>query len=197
MKNFIISFIFISIIISSAYSQENNIYDNFSKKDLNGWNWGGVELKYSFTYDNAENGYAEIFTTGNIKPNSYIGKISRDVPFLFTAGNFINLMLKGVNNDVNVRISFIYDIDNNAKYNDDQDIILISNPISLNFNNWKEVKIKLTEENFKLVSKHNDDFSVTEEEILSFQLEFEAGKNYKTSKFESGIALISEIINKE
>jgi hypothetical protein len=196
MKTSLLFIIFISLFICGI-AQENNIYDNFSKKDLTGWSSSGVEFKYSFSYDNAENGYAEINTATSHKPNSYIGKITRNVSFLFTAGNFINLMLKGVNNDVNVRIALLYDIDHNGKYNDDEDIILISKPISLNFNDWKEVKIKLNEENFNLVSKHNDDFTVTEQEILAFQLEFETGKNYKSSKFESGIALISEIINKE
>ncbi|MCE1166453.1 MAG: T9SS type A sorting domain-containing protein, partial [Bacteroidetes bacterium] len=112
-------------------------------------------------------------------------------------GNYINVMLQGVSNDVTVKLELLYDIDNNGKYNDDKDIMLQSKPVSLNFSGWKEIKIKLDQDNFKLISKFDDDFTVTEEEALAVQFEFEAGKTYKEKKFETGIALISEIPNKE
>jgi hypothetical protein len=106
-------------------------------------------------------------------------------------------MLQGVKNDVTVKIQVLYDVDNNAKYNEDQDIMLESKPFTLKFDGWKEVKVKLDEDNFKLISNFKDDFSVTEEDALAIQLEFEAGPNYKEEKFQSGIALISQIPNKD
>jgi hypothetical protein len=174
-----------------------NIYDDFSKKDLSSWNWGGLEIKYSHETDNKENGFIEIFSTQKIKSNSYIGKVTKNSPMLFAAGNYINIMMQGVSNDATVKIELLYDIDNNGKYNEDKDILLMSKPISLNFSGWKEIKIKLDEENFKIVSKFNDDFTVTEEETVALQFEFETGKSFKESLFNTGIALISEIPNKE
>lgn len=193
-------FLFLSIFILISYRNiqaQGNIFDDFSKKDLPGWTWGGVEMKYSHETDNRENGFADIFTSNIIKPKTIIGKITRDKEFLFSAGNYINVMFKGVANDVTVKIMLQYDIDNNEKYNEDKDIMLVSKPLSMNFSGWKEIKIKLDQENFKIVSHFDDDFSVTEEEAIAIQFEFETGKNYKDSKFESGIALVSEIISKD
>lgn len=181
---------------SSAFSQPLE-YDTFDKKALPNWTWGGLEMKYSHETDNAENGYAELINNTNIKPNNYIGKITKYSPILLVSGNFLNVMLKGVKNDVTVKIQVLYDVDNNSKYNEDQDIMLESKPFTLNFDGWKEVKIKLDEDNFKLISNFKDDFTVTEEDALGIQLEFEAGPKYTEGKFESGIAVISEIPNKE
>jgi hypothetical protein len=179
-----------------AFSQ-SNIYDDFSKKDLSKWIWGGIEMKYSHETDNKENGYVEVFSKAAVKANSYIGKSAKYSNMLFSAGNYINVMLQGVNNDATVKIELMYDIDNNGKYNDDKDIMLMSKPIPLNFGGWKEIKVKLDQDNFKLISKFDDDFTVTEEDAMAIQFEYESGKNYKEKKFESGIALISEIPNKE
>ncbi len=193
-------FLFLSIFILISYRNiqaQGNIFDDFSKKDLPGWTWGGVEMKYSHETDNRENGFADIFTSNIIKPKTVIGKITKSKEFLFSARNYINVMFKGVANDVTVKIMLQYDIDNNEKYNEDKDIMLVSKPLSMNFSGWKEIKIKLDQENFKIVSNFDDDFSVTEEEAIAIQFEFETGKNYKDSKFESGIALISEIISKD
>lgn len=193
-------FLFLSIFILISYRNiqaQGNIFDDFSKKDLPGWTWGGVEMKYSHETDNKENGFADIFTSNIIKPKTVIGKITKSKEFLFSAGNYINVMFKGVANDVTVKIMLQYDIDNNEKYNEDKDIMLVSKPLSINFSGWKEIKIKLDQENFKIVSHFDDDFSVTEEEAIAIQFEFETGKNYKDSKFESGIALVSEIISKD
>lgn len=187
---------FLCFFYSSSFSQVFE-YDTFDKKAMPNWVWGGVEMKYSHETDNAENGFAEIFTTSSISSNTYIGKITKYSPILLSSGNFLNIMLKGVKNDVNVKIQVLYDIDNNSKFNEDQDIMLESKPFTMNFDGWKEVKIKLDEDNFKLISNFKDDFSVTEEDALAIQLEFEAGSNYKSGKFESGIALISEIPNKD
>jgi hypothetical protein len=198
MKKIIFLFLFSFILVSAKnlYSQ-GTIYDDFSKKEMTGWIWGGLEMKYSHETDNKENGFADIFTNTSVKSKTFIGRITKNVPFLFSAGNYINVMFKGVNNDVTVKFILMYDIDNNGKYNEDKDIMLVSKPLSINFSGWKEIKIKLDQENFKIVSHFDDDFSVTEEEAIAIQFEFETGKNYKESKFESGIALISEIMSKD
>lgn len=198
MKKIIYLFLSIFILLSLKNTQaQGTIYDDFSKKDLPGWQWAGLEMKYSHEQDNKENGYSDLFTTNIVKANSVIGKITKNKSFLFSAGNYINVMLKGVSNDVTVKIILQYDVDNNEKYNEDKDILLVSKPISINFSGWKEVKIKLDEENFKIVSHFDDDFTVTEEEAIAVQFEFDAGKNYKDAKFESGIALVSEIVSKD
>lgn len=185
------------VFLSANLQSQVKVIDDFSKKDLSSWIWGGLEMKYSHETDNKENGFVEIFTNNVQKQKSYLGKAAKYSPMLFSAGNYINLMFQGVNNDATVKVEIIYDIDNNGKYNEDKDILLVSKPISLNFSGWKEVKIKLDEENFKLVSKFDDDFTVTEEEAIGIQFEYETGKDYKESKFVSGIALISEIMNKD
>ncbi len=185
------------LLITLNLSAQVIVYDDFSKKDLSAWIWGGLEMKYSHETDNKENGFVEIYSTQKVKSNSYVGKVTKYSPILFSVSNYVNVMLQGVSNDASVKIELLYDIDNNGRYNDDKDIILMSKPISLNFTGWKEVKVKLDEENFKLVSKFNDDFTVTEEDAVAIQFEFETGKNYKEAKFISGLALISEIPNKE
>lgn len=201
MKKFISSSVFIlflSLVLSNSLSAQSAlILDDFSQKALPDWIWGGVDMKYSHTEDNKENGYAEIYSTDIVKPNSYIGKIEKQKKFLFTAGNFVNLMLKGVDNNCLVKVSLIYDVDNDNTYEEEQDIMLMAKPISLNFKGWKEVKFKLDEASFKLISKHKDDFTVTEEPAMSIRIEFESGPDYTPSKFESGIALVSEITNTE
>ncbi|MBS1552890.1 MAG: T9SS type A sorting domain-containing protein [Bacteroidetes bacterium] len=192
----VLIFILSVFIYNSGFSQ-GIIVDDFSLKSLPGWIWGGVEMKYSHQEDNKENGYADIYTNNDINGNGYIGKILLKKSYMFTAGNYVNIMLKGVNNDAFVKINLLYDADNNSLFNSDQDIMLSSKPVSMNFEGWKEIKIKLDQENFEIISKFNDNIEVTEENIYGIQMDFEAGKNYKKSKFESGIALISEIPNKE
>jgi hypothetical protein len=189
--------IFISFFtLKNAFSQ-GEIIDDFSKKALPDWIWGGVEMKYSHSEDNKENGYSDIISKLTVKKNAYIGKILLKRSHLFTAGNYVNVMLKGVNNDVNVKLQLIYDTDNNTFYDQNIDVMLESKPVSLNFDGWKEIKFKLDQENFKIVSKKQDSFEITEDAAFGIQMEFEAGDNYKESNFESGIALVSEIPNKE
>ncbi len=190
---FLISFI---IFTPALYSQVKT-FDDFSKKDLSAWIWGGIEMKYSHEEDNRENGFVEIFSTQIMKASSYVGKVTKYSSMLLSAGNYLNFMLQGVNDEATVTVQILYDIDNNGKYNEDKDIILQSKPVTLNFSGWKEVKIKLDEDNFSIVSKFNDDFTVTEEEAIGIQFEYETGKNFKDSKFVTGIALISEIQNKD
>lgn len=190
-------FIFFSFFLSSLSFSQGEIVDDFSKKDLPNWIWGGVEMKYSHSEDNKENGYAEVFSKEEFSGSGYIGKILLQRAHLFTAGDYVNVMLKGVNNDAMVRIQLLYDVNDDNLFNSEQDLILTSKPYSLNFDGWKEIKIKLDQENFQIDSKFEDSFEVTEESVFGIQLEFEAGKEYNASKFESGIALISDIPNKE
>jgi len=189
--------LFISIFLFKNSFSQGDIIDDFSKKALPDWIWGGVEMKYSHSEDNKENGFSDIISKQTIKSNTYIGKILLKRSHLFTAGNYVNVMLKGVNNDVNVVVELIYDIDNNTFYDQNTDVMLVSKPVSLNFDGWKEIKFKLDEETFKIVSKKQDNFEVTEDKAFGIQLEFESGSNFKESTFESGIALVSEIQNKE
>ena len=189
--------LFISIFLFKNSFSQGDIIDDFSKKALPDWIWGGVEMKYSHSEDNKENGFSDIISKQTIKSNTYIGKILLKRSHLFTAGNYVNVMLKGVNNDVNVVVELIYDVDNNTFYDQNTDVMLVSKPVSLDFDGWKEIKFKLDEETFKIVSKKQDNFEVTEDKAFGIQLEFESGKNFKESTFESGIALVSEIQNKE
>ncbi|MEO6693924.1 MAG: T9SS type A sorting domain-containing protein [Ignavibacteria bacterium] len=197
MKIYSIIFIIISFFLSQQSFSQGETVDDFSVKSLPDWVWGGVEMKYSHAQDNKENGFAEILSKDAISGNGYIGKIFLKKSFLFTAGNYVNIMLKGVKNDASVTIQLIYDIDNNSTFNADQDLVLKSKSVSMNYHGWKEIKLKLDQDNFEIISKFSDNFEVTEEDVLGVQLEFEAGNNYKKSMFESGIALISEIPNKE
>jgi len=196
-KNIFVLSTFICILLSSISYSQGKTVDDFSKKTLPDWIWGGVEMKYSHPEDNKENGYAEISSKEIIKENAYIGKVFLKRPHLFSAGNYINIMLKGVDNDASVKIQLLYDVDNNTMFEEGEDIMLVSKPVSLNFNGWKEIKLKLDQENFEIISKFHDNFEVTEEEVLGIQLEFESNVKYKAGKFETGIALISEIQNKE
>lgn len=197
--NFVKSFcIFSSLFFLSNFCfSQGEIIDDFSKKALPDWIWGGVEMKYSHQEDNKENGFAEIFSKNALSSEGYIGKILLKRPYLFAPGNYVNVMLKGVNNDASVLIQLLYDLDNNSSFSEDNDLMLASSPVSLNFEGWKEIKIKLDQDNFHIVSKTQDDFTITEQNAFGIQLEFEAGKNYKSSVFQSGIALVSEIQNKE
>jgi hypothetical protein len=194
----IIAVLFFTIVLPNLTFSQSTIYDDFSLKAMPNWVWGGkIEMKYSHEEDNRENGFAELFTTEVIKPGTYVGKIAKYQDFHFTAGNFLNLMLQGVNNDCVVKIGIIYDVNNNNNYEEDKDVLLAAKPISLNFDGWKEVKIKLDEENFSIISNTPVDLAITEEDAFGIRLDYEAGKNFKESKLVTGIALVSEIENKE
>jgi hypothetical protein len=190
----VISFL---IVPHLSYSQ-SKVYDDFSLKAMPNWVWGGqIEMKYSHDEDNRENGFGELYSSETVKAGTYLGKIAKYEKFHFTAGNFLNIMLEGVSNDCNVKIGIIYDVNNDNNYEEDVDVLLVAKPISLNFDGWKEVKIKLDEENFKIVSKKAVDLAITEDDAFGIRLDYETGKNYKESKLQTGIALISEIENKE
>jgi len=197
-RNHVFLSILIFLITSSYCFSQGEVIDDFSKKALPGWIWGGVEMKYSHSEDNKDNGFAEIFSKGEPGGGEYIGKIVLKKSYLFTAGNFINIMLKGANNNATVTIKLLYDLDKNISISKDKDLILESKPISMNFDGWKEIKIKLDQDNFNIKSENkSSNFEVTEEDAYGIQLDFLTEKTYKKSKFESGIALVSEIPNKE
>ena len=182
--------------INDSFAQ-GDIIDDFSKKALPDWIYGGLEMKYSHSEDNKENGYADIISTKVVNPSEYIGKIFLKRSHLFKAGNFVNLMINGANNDATVTVKLIYDLDNDMRYDAAKDALLETDPVSMNFTGWKELKIRLDQENFNLKANSGIGFEITEDEALGVQLDFESGRNYTPSEFRSGIALVSEIQNKE
>ena len=187
--------IFISLFIFTPLHAQVNIYDDFSKKELPYWSAEGVEMKYSFSEDNPDSGYAIVKTDRIIKPNSEIGTITKIYPYLFTDSSIINIMVKGVSNDVTVTFEILFDIDKNDIYNSDQDIMLTSFPMSMNFNGWKQIKFTLCDSTMKIISNFNDSYSVIMQQSMGIRLRFNAGKAYKDSPFESGVALITEILH--
>lgn len=191
-------FILLSFFSSATNaSAQGEIIDDFSVKAMPDWIFGGVEMKYSHTEDNKENGFAEILTSRVMNPSEYIGKIFLKRPHLFKPGNYVNVMINGADNDAYVTLSIVYDLDNNKRYNADKDALLESQPVSMDFSGWKELKVRLDEENFRLVTNSQLGFEVTEDEALGLQLDFKTGSNYRPLAFTSGIALVSEIQNKE
>ena len=192
---FALAFLFI-IELNDTFAQ-GEIIDDFSKKALPDWIFGGLEMTYSHSEDNKENGYADISSRKEINKSEYVGKIFLKRSHLFQAGNFINLMINGSDNDATVTVKIIYDLDNDKRYDEKKDALLESEPFSLNFTGWKELKIRLDQDNFKLKNNTSAGFEITEDEALGVQLDFESGVNYVPSVFKSGIALVSEIQNKE
>lgn len=65
-KSFYIVFIISLLFIKNSFSQ-GDIIDDFSKKALPGWIWGGVEMNYSHSEDNKENGFSDIISKQIIK----------------------------------------------------------------------------------------------------------------------------------
>ena len=193
MKKFTLILLFIYSIANFSLSQEY-YFDDFSKKALSDWYPYGINMTYSLSEDSKEGGYGILKVDNVLKPGITIGSLLKVKSFLFYPNTFISLMMLGVNNDVNVTLEILYDVDNNSQYNDDQDIKLVSPVFNLNFKDWKQIKLKLSDSTFKLVSQHpEDDYSIMESSAYGIRLIFETGKNYKESKFESGLALISEI----
>jgi hypothetical protein len=177
----------------TSFSQIN-IYDAFGKKDLPDWTWNGVDVKFSFSQDN-DSGYAIIYKNEPVKPNTFVGTFQKKLPFVFSDSCLINIMIKGVSNDLNFKFSILYDIDQNNVFNQDQDILVSSKQTSLMFNGWKNIIFKLSPEEFKIISNFNDNFSVTQSESFGIRFDFETAGEYDESPFETGIALITEVMN--
>lgn len=197
MRGRIFIFIISLIILFISHSQAQvNIYDKFDDVALPGWTADKLKIKYSLPESNDTNGYIIIYSTEVLKKNSNIGSITKVNPFTFSDSCIINLMVQGVENDVTFTVGILYDIDKNNMYNEDEDILVVSKPISLNFKGWKQIKVKLTEENFQIVSNYNDKFTVVQSESFGMRFDFYTGKEFKESKLETGIALITEIVNR-
>ncbi len=196
IRVFITFLIVLLVFLFSNLKAQVNIYDKFDDVSLPGWSSEQLKIKYSLSESNDTNGYIIIYSTETIKKNSYIGSVTKVKPFTFSDSCIINIMVEGISNDVTFTVGIIYDIDKNNTYNEDEDILVVSKPISLNFKGWKQIKVKLTEENFRLVSNYNDNFSVVQSESFGMRFDFQTGKDFKESKIETGIALITEIINR-
>jgi hypothetical protein len=194
-----ITFIFSIFFFTSANSQ-TNVIDAFGSKSLPGWYWGGnLTMKYSHSFDNAENGYAEISTAAsNVTTNSNIGLIRKEEKIQIIQDNILSVMLEGVNNDVNVTVQFLYDINGDFKYEEKNDARLESKPISINYSGWKEVHLNINEEEFKVISPvKTEDISILEEQAIGIQIVYTAGSEFKGNNMLTGIAMISERPNKE
>jgi hypothetical protein len=156
-------------------------------------------MKYSHENDNLENGYAEILATDAVTgANSFVGLIRKEQKIQVTEDNILTLMLQGVSLDMNATVQILFDRNNDGRYDENFDTRLESKPISLNFSGWKEIHININENEFKVISKlAGEDFSILENEAMGIQISYQTGKDFKTAKIETGIALISERPNKE
>jgi len=195
-------FTFFLLILSATatLSQTDNLYviDSFGDHTLPGWYWGGtINMKYSHSQDNLENGYG-IISASNVTPNTFIGLIRREQKFQVSEDNILSLMLQGVSNDVVINVQILYDMNYDTKYDESNDTRLEAKPFSLNFSGWKEIHFNINRNEFKVVSKNKDeDFSVLENEAMGIQIYYTAGKDYKAGPLETGVAMISERYSKD
>lgn len=197
---FLFTLLFLSLSSSSSVSQSNNIIDSFGDHKLSGWYWGGnLVMKYSHQTDNLENGYSEVMSSlSNITPNSFVGLIRKDQKIQLVQDNILSLMLQGTNSDLNVTVQILYDKNSDGRFDENTDARLESKPVLLNFSGWKEIHININENEFKVVSKDKeDDFSIIEGQAIGIQLTYQTGKDYKSNKIQTGVALITERFNKE
>lgn len=200
ITRFVFTILALIFSFSTSLSQSGLfIIDSFSDHTLKGWYSGGnITMKYSHTTDNLENGYSELFSNTQVTPNSFIGLIRKEQNFPLTQDNILSVMLQGISADINATIQVIFDSNNDGKYDESIDSRLESNPISLNFSGWKEIHLNINQDEFKIFSKtQGEDFSILENEAFGIQIIFQSGKNFTTSKIETGIALIAERPNKE
>ena len=189
------------LLISATSAQNTNFYviDSFGDHKLSGWYWGGnLSMKYSHREDNIENGYGIITSTVPISANSFAGIIRKESKIQLTQDNILSIMLQGINNDLNVTVQILFDKNGDGKYEEKTDTRIESKTISLNYSGWKEVHFSINQSEFRIVSSSNeDDFSVLENEAVGLQLLYQAGKDYISGHFETGIAMIAERYNKE
>ncbi len=192
---FVLIFSFSSVIAQTS----NLVIDSFGDHKLPGWYWGGsLSMKYSHSTDNLENGYAIISTAADQTANSFVGLIRKENKLQVVQDNILSLMLQGTNSDLYATVQILFDSNNDGKYDEGVDTRLESKPISLNFSGWKEIHININENELKIYSKNkNEDFSILEQEALGIQLSYTTGKDFKSSKIETGVALIAERPNKE
>jgi hypothetical protein len=200
LKGILFSLLIFTSFISSVYSQTNTlVIDNFGDHKLPGWVWGGnLSMKYSHSYDNPENGYGIITSNTIVPQNTFVGLIRKEQKFQVVENNILSVMLQGVSNDLTATIQILFDRNGDGKYDENLDTRLESKPISLNYSGWKEIHINIDENELKVVSRLvGEDFSILENEAYGFQISYQTGKDFKTGKIETGIALITERANKE
>jgi hypothetical protein len=200
LMGYVCLFFILVFPFSTILSQSNTVViDSFGDHKLPGWYWGGnINMKYSHTYDNAENGYAEVISSTLVSPNSYVGLIRKEQKFQMVEDNILSVMLQGVSNDLTATVQILFDRNGDGKYDENLDTRLESKPISLNFSGWKEIHFNINENEFKVISKLiGEDFSILENEAFAFQISYQTGKEFKAGKIETGIALITERANKE
>lgn len=196
----LIAFLFLTFAGTSAFSQtENNIIDSFGKHELPGWYWGGsLNMQYSHKEDNLENGYAIILSAGLIQPNTYVGLIRKEAKFQVAQDNIFSVMLEGTGTDLYATVSILFDMNNDGKWDENFDARLEAKKFALNFSGWKEIHFNINESEFKIISKtQGEDFSILEYEAMGIQISYQTGKDFTSSKIETGIALIAERPNKE
>ncbi|MCX7878120.1 MAG: T9SS type A sorting domain-containing protein [Ignavibacteria bacterium] len=199
ITRFLFTVIFILITASSLLSQNHYIIDSFGDHKLTGWYWGGnLSMKYSHKEDNLENGYGIITSLSPVTPNSFTGIIRKETKIQLVEDNILSVMLQGINNDMSVTVQILFDKNNDAKYEESVDARLESKPVSLNFSGWKEIHFNINQSEFKIISpSKEDDFSILENEAIGIQLSYQAGKNFEAGNIETGIAMITERLNKE
>ena len=202
ITRFVLTFFILLALVSTTLSQSDNLFviDSFGDHKLPNWYTGGsITMKYSHSTDNLENGYG-IISTGNtqIAPNTFAGLIRKEEKIQLAMDNILSVMLQGVSNDLSVTIQVLYDMNHDGKYDESADSRLETAPLSLNFSGWKEIHFNINPKELKIVSKRKDeDFSILENEAIGIQFLYQAGKDFKTSAFETGIAMISERYSKE
>jgi len=203
ITRFVLTFLLLILSFSSALAQTNNssntVIDSFGDHKLPGWVWGGnLTMKYSFPNDNPENGYGVISSTTQVTANSFVGLVRKEQKIQFAQDNILSVMLQGVSNDLYATVQILYDNDKDNKYDEVNDTRLESKPISLNFSGWKEFFININDNDLKIVSKNkNEDFSILESEAYAIQISYQAGKDFKSSTPETGVALITLRPNKQ
>lgn len=203
MSKLVMRFLFIVIFIlfsaSNLLTQSQYVIDSFGDHRLPGWYWGGnLAMKYSHKEDNLENGYGIITSISPVTPNSFAGIIRKEERLQIAEDNILSVMLQGINNDLSVNIQILFDKNNDGKYEESVDARLESKPVSLNFSGWKEIHFNINQSEFKVISSsREDDFSLLENQAIGIQLSYQAGKNFETGNIETGIAMITERLNKE
>src|SRR3984893_6869496 len=173
MIKFITRLVFTFFVLIFSYSTgisqtANLVIDSFGDHKLPGWYWGGsLNMKYSHSTDNLENGYAIISTAADQTANSFVGLIRKDDKIQIVQDNILSFMLQGTNSDIYATVQILFDSNNDGKYDQGVDTRLESKPISLNFSGWKEIHININENEFKIYSKNkNEDFSILEQEAI-------------------------------
>jgi hypothetical protein len=125
ITRFVFTFFILIALVSTAFSQSDNLFviDSFGDHNLPGWYSGGnLSMKYSHSQDNLENGYG-IVSSGatQITPNSFAGLIKKEQKIQLAENNILSLKLQGHITDMNLSVQLLYDSNNEGKYDEAQD----------------------------------------------------------------------------